>query len=69
MKFPAKPKVIRKIRVRSFTKKSEFYVVEIWSDGDFTCECPSSIYRPQTPCKHIKKVKKILALEKIKEKL
>lgn len=69
MIFPAKPKVIRKIRVRSFSQKGEFYIVEIWNDGDFTCNCPAFIYHPKSSCKHIKKVKKILALENIKEKL
>jgi len=69
MKFPAKPKIIRKIKIRSFSQKSEFYIVGIWNNGDYTCECPASTFNPQKECKHIKKVKKILELEKIKEKL
>ena len=63
------PKVIKKIRIRSFTNKNEFYIVEVWNNDKFTCECPVFVFNPKTPCKHIKKVIKYLKKEKIKQTL
>ena len=63
------PKVIKKIKIRSFTNKSEFYIVGVWNNGKFSCKCPAFQFNPKTHCKHIKKVIKYLKKEKIKQTL
>lgn len=44
------------------------YEVRICTDGSFVCTCPDFLYRGNQ-CKHIRKVKLILAGEKQKNKL
>ena len=44
------------------------YTVTLCSDGSFICDCPDYGYRSHL-CKHVKKVKMLLAGEKQKNKL
>ncbi|AJP62019.1 hypothetical protein [ANMV-1 virus] len=44
------------------------YKITLCSDGSFICNCPDFAYRG-IQCKHIKKVKMLLAGEKQKNKL
>ena len=54
--------------IRSTSEYGKSYVVTFCSDGSFICECPDFQYRGRQ-CKHIRKVKRILAGEAQKNKL
>lgn len=54
--------------IRSTSELGVSYTVTLCSDGSFVCDCPDFTYRGNQ-CKHIKKVKKIIAGEHQKNKL
>lgn len=54
--------------IDSASQLNTHYVVRLCTDGSFVCTCPDFIYR-DNQCKHIKKVKLLLAGERQKNKL
>jgi hypothetical protein len=57
-KYPQK-----RFRVPSKSKSGEFHLVEIWDDGEISCDCLAHL-KGGRECRHIKRIKLKLRLER-----